>query len=141
MWQKWLDSITDYDYVFSGFENNVVIFEKDLPFNEAVREIHANMTCKDVATYSHYVFCRITQKVYFGGHEYTVRDVCEMFPEIPARSIAVRAECGPPGRTGWRQVTLSELMNDWYWKAKTQKNNFIMDRFKDAMRRRGIHEV
>lgn len=116
----------------------MVKFQRDLPYSPVIREIH-NMTCRQVANYAHYVFYRNTQKVYQRGHEYTIQSFCGMFPDVPARSFQVRAETGPPNRRHFRNVTLSELMNDWYWLAKAQKNTFLLERFQSAVNAAGLN--
>lgn len=110
----------------------------DTPHNAVIQEIYENMTCMDVLNYSHYVFFRRTQEVRFGSQLKTVEQVCMMFPQCPARSMAVTAEVGPPNRRGMRLVTLAQLLNDWYWLAKTAKSSYIIDKFQVALQNRGI---
>lgn len=110
----------------------------DTPHNQIIQEIYENMSCRDVLTYAHYIFFRRTQAVKFGGKDMTLEEVCSLFPHVPARSMAVSAEVGPPGKRGWRTVTLAQLLNDWYWLAKTAKNDIVMGKFQDALKHRGI---
>ena len=76
--------------------------------------------------------------MYFGDKEMNLEDVCQIFPTLAACSMAVRAEVGPPNRRAWRVVTLAQLLNDWYWLAKSAKNTYVMDKFQTALENRGI---
>ena len=110
----------------------------DSPNNAIIQEMYENMTCMDVLNYAHYVFFRRTQEVKFGSKDMTLEQVCMLFPSCPARSMAVLAEVGPPNRRGFRTVTLAQLINDWYWQAKSVKNKYVMDKFQVALENRGI---
>lgn len=113
-------------------------FRGDTPHGPVVHEIMENMTCGQMLNYAHYIFYRRSSLVYFGGHQKTVEQVCQMFPDVLARSFAVRAEVGPPNRRAWRTVTLAQLMVDWYWTAKVAKNRYLLDRFQAALANRGV---
>ncbi len=110
----------------------------DSPNNAIIQEIYENMTCMDVLNYATYVFYRRTQEVKFGQKAMSLEEVCSLFPQCPARSMAVVAEVGPPNRRGFRTVTIAQLINDWYWQAKSAKNKYVMDKFDAALKNRGI---
>jgi hypothetical protein len=115
----------------------MVRYTNDLPYSPVIREIH-NMTCGQIANYAHYVFYRNTQKVYQKAHEYTVQEFCRLFPDVPGRSFLVRAEAGPPFRRKFMSLTLSELVNDWYWLAKSNNAHHILVKFQGAMDAAGL---
>jgi len=116
-------------------------FYGDLPWNTVVQEIHTNMTCREVLNYAQYVFYRTSEKLRHGSQSYTLAELCNMFDDTPARSIQVKAVCGPPKAKRTRSLTLSELVNDWYWNAKTSKNHHVIKKFQDAMNQRGLIEL
>src|SRR3989304_7981814 len=89
--QKWL-ALWDFNMgfdvtpmVIQTEQHSVPRYKGDTPYGPLVHEIHENMSCLDVLNYAHYVFYKRTQKVYFGGKEMNLEDVCQIFPTLAAR--------------------------------------------------------
>lgn len=97
-----------------------------------------SMTCRQVANYSHYVFFQLQAKLYFGGKEYTIQKLCDIFKESPAKSLQINVMCGPPGDQEYRRITLSQFMQDRYWLARAQRNDFVLDKFRHAIKGSGV---
>lgn len=91
------------------------------------------LTCKQVANYMHYVFFRGTIKIYHGGKEYRIVDVCMMYDDLPGKAVLIRAQCGPPNARAYRNLTIADYVKDCYWLAKAQRSDRILGKFRDAV--------
>lgn len=101
--------------------------------NDPILKEIANVSCRRMGNFAYYTFCHSTMKVKFGERLMSVTEVCNMFPEVPARSIQVIAPAGPPGKPGWYKITLSELLQDWYWYATALDNELVLSKFRHTL--------